>query len=231
MKITFHHPPALDKNGKISSNPFNDFDPANKQHYPIAKGIYIYGLKLKVNGIDKFVPFYVGITGIGANATLSLRLIDHYNKNRSGGNGKKELWDFSKGNYSIKDIYSRYSEMNHYDYFTSKVIKVRKSFSSYDFISELQYLRHLIYYQNCNFFQLKTSLPYTTHINNINQNAAIKKYPLVSPLIAKTKNNFDDNYYFIYASEDEIKTENKIKVLPSLTDIELATKKALNIIG
>ncbi len=56
MRVVFHHPPTN------SQNPFNDFVPSNIDHYPNCSGIYIYGLKLVVDGVKKFVPMYVGIS-------------------------------------------------------------------------------------------------------------------------------------------------------------------------
>ena len=103
-------PPVFDSTGKLSQNPFVDFDPKNPNHYPKGAGVYIYGIRVVIEGEMKFVPICVGET-----VNLRIRLFeDHfvgkYLKNLENLTAlkpksikeKKELWDFSKKSMSIK---------------------------------------------------------------------------------------------------------------------------------
>ncbi|MFM7016086.1 MAG: hypothetical protein ACKOX3_07150 [Bacteroidota bacterium] len=236
MKITFHHPPALDKHGNKSNNPFNDFVPANKQHYPTTKGIYIYGLKLKVNGIDKFVPFYVGIS-YGKDSTLLKRLYtDHYTKNKTGGKGKKELWDFTNPS-STKQLSNIYSELFYYDYinnYRNVVGKNTKQFRrSEAYIKELLNFNYLLYFNNKNYFEMKNGKAYKNYHETqreIDHWSSLIKYP--GKKITRIKALFSTNFYYIYCPFEDIEKQipkNEIKVTTKelLERIELTTKLAL----
>ena len=231
MKVTFKHPQVKDAHGNESLNPFQDFKANEINHYPDEKGIYINGLKLKVKGETKFIPLYVGIT---ETRTLRIRLYnEHYLKYRAYGKGKKELWDFSKTTYLLKDIHSRYSEMYHYDYINSIVNPVRKNRKAQKYISELLYLNHLIFFQNENYFLLKNGKNFGTH-TNVNHLEAVNKYPILSKDIIDTKKNYDKNFYFVYANMNDVIKNNDLDTTNSIQlakNIELATKKALNVIG
>jgi hypothetical protein len=233
MEVTFKHPPVKDAALNLSLDPFKDFDPSNKYHYPDELGIYIYGLKLLVNDEVKFIPLYVGIT---KTRNLIIRLYnEHYLLNGAQGKGeKKELWDFSANRFSLKDIYFKYAEMHHYDFINNEAGKSRVYCRSEHYINELLYLKQLIYFQNQNYFKIKTGQAFGAH-SNIDQMPAIAKYPTIGKKIMDTKQKYTTNFYFVYASMDDILEKNidldKNNWIEIAENIELATKKALNIIG
>jgi hypothetical protein len=183
-------------------------------------------LRLLVEGALKFVPLYVGIS----ERPLVERLhSDHYNLNKSGGKGKKELWDFSMSRYSTKDIYSRYSQMYHYDY----LFWARKNRKSQKYLSELLFLDHLIFFQNNNYFALKNGMSMGLHYN-LDHLKSLTVYPSFAKEIINTKSNYDKNFYFVYASLDDITDEKSISSIfdmSILKHIELSVKKALNSLG
>ena len=91
MTVTFKHPPVptLENPDVLSLDPFNEFNPANELHYPTKAGVYIYGLRVEVEGQGrKFVPLCVGEAG-----DLRERLFkDHYCTLKTNGNNHKELF-------------------------------------------------------------------------------------------------------------------------------------------
>jgi hypothetical protein len=104
MKIIFQHPPTGTK------DPFKDFEPWNPRHYPEGGGVYIYGLKLKIDNVLKFVPIYVG----KHNTNLGKRIFEHYYQERMPGNSCKEIFDLTKIK-SLSDIKEIYDAMREYD--------------------------------------------------------------------------------------------------------------------
>ncbi len=232
MEIIFKRPPVIDAAENKSLDPFKDFDPSKKYHYPMDKGIYIYGLRLNVTNNIKFVPLYVGIT---EKDSLQNRLLkNHYNKNKTNGKGNKELWDYSTNRFSLKDVYLKYAEMHHYDFINNEAGKSRVYRESKHYINELLYLKQMIYFQNQNYFKIKTGQAFGAH-SNIDQMTAIAVYPTIGQKIIDTKKKYSANFYFVYASMDEILKKNidldKNNWIQIAKNIELATKKALNIIG
>jgi hypothetical protein len=232
LKVVFHHPPNVD-------NPFDNFNPQNG-YYPDKKGVYIYGLRLVIGNNKKFVPIYVGIAYDG---TLKTRLKDHhYKKNCTGGAGEKELWDFCSIT-SIEEIHKTYSEMYIYDYINDPQKKTRTSEA---YLKILVYLKKLLFFKNRNYFNLKNNLSFvallTEETRELNHSDAITDYPKIANEIIGIKSIFTNDFYYVYASFDEIETqinqnENKKQFTKfqspkdKLQCIEYATKKALNILG
>jgi hypothetical protein len=208
MKITFQHPQTG------TANPLIDFDPTNEKHYPTKNesGVYIYGIRAKVDSRLKFIPIVVG------EGNLYKRLYkDHYlgkfanplaillgdNSKKSG--DAKELWDFSKTNMSIPELMNIYKDIDLYDKYLGKRGK----------LSLVALLHNLIFFQNSDFFHLKHSISplggnvnvkteesigylidiivkgYTTNNKNISVHAS---------RILLTLGNFRDKFYYVYAS-------------------------------
>jgi hypothetical protein len=245
MEVTFKHPPVIDTAGNLSLDPFKDFDPSKKEHYPEEKlGIYINGIRLRINNIEKFVPVYVGIV---YEDSLANRLFNHhYNKYKSCvgtyGKGNKDLWDFSSVS-SLADLSNMYVEMYYYDYVNNYRKGVNRTSEKY--LRELLNLKYLLYFQNKNYFVMQAGGVYTdleTKDREINHcdaiNLGFDKYGKIK----NTKNLYETSFYYVYCSyEDILKklqdknnnnmflTYNTPKLL--LERIELSTKNALNCIG
>jgi len=203
--IKLKHPPLIDSNGVLSKNPFFDFDPQNSLHYPKGSGIYIYGIKVEVDGEMKFVPICVG-----ESKDLKKRLYnDHYIgkfKNPSDilNNGQqlklgdnKELWDFSKKKYSIKHIQLVYNQMYNYN--------STKSVLRYNL---LRLLSELIYFQDFRFYENLFNPPANVK-NDLNIVDTVieiqKRYnnQVAKVYVSKIKaalDNFTNNFYFVYAN-------------------------------
>lgn len=206
MKVVFKHPPTGTK------NPLRHFDPSNPNHYPKkgTYGVYIYGLRLKINGVLKFIPIVVG------EGDLFVRLFnDHYNKKfaipllnilgRSGKKSKdaKELWDFAKTHYTLPELSRIYADMKKYD---SQIGKRGK-------LSKIVHLNHLIFFQDHNFFLLKHGASTFGKKNiKIEQSIQYLINMLVSRYAANSNNignhiskiistlaNFRDNFYYVFA--------------------------------
>lgn len=226
MKVTFHHPPT----GTV--NPFLDFDPTNKAHYPPeAPGVYVYGIRCYIDGILKFIPVVVGET---LKIGLRSRLFDnHYQKkfcnplwNISGRTPSrkvgdpKELWNFSSLRQTKSDINALYSELKIYDKMPSASKKA---------IVPVAALGELIYFQNFQFYDYKLTGHFTGPPVNIKIDVAYDKIlslPINSTVkkneinkIVRTLNNFKDHFYYIYA----IIEDRSI----NLKNIEKATKEKL----
>lgn len=227
-------------------NGFGGFNPSDVNHYSNLNlpGIYIYGLRLKIKGYnDKtFVPFYVGIAD-----NLKKRLYnDHYLQESWPGrkSSLKEIFDFSSKDFYLKDIEDRYRDMLIYDLVTNYKGQQRPIIS---------YLRHLVWFQDLTFFNQKIganifafSKKNSNHldsyhggllssINNVSLNNIITKGEL-------TKKKFNDDFYFVYTSYQDIVDLNKgidfndFSLSPnydneSAVKIEFKTKKALNQLG
>lgn len=235
MIVTFQHPPV--------NNPFISFDPNNKTHYPVdCKGIYIYGLRLTVDNHRKFVPLYVGTA-----KNLGYRLFDEHFKQESfpgTGSSLKEIFDFSKSIFTIKDIQDRYLEMLIYDIATNRRRGIQQPL--------VYYLKFLIWFQNINLFNIKLATNLfdgnSNHKKTIKVGGDLDSIPIAEDLkksIVSTKQKFNDDYYFVYATFDHIELKGDIDLYKEFKDfinnwqgefgeenffkrIELATKTALN---
>ena len=206
--ITFHHPPTG------TNNPLRDFQPNNQNHYPgNVPGIYIYGIRTKVEGDLKFVPLVVGETKNLRNRLFN----DHYCGKfripflkslglpapRNAGD-RKEVWNFPTAESSLAHIKSVYSDINHYNLFNNAGTKAQNSAT----------LNHLLFFQNTNFFDFKyigrprtnqgTDIPIEDAVEYLSK-LAINPFancPAISfdtsKLIA-TLANFSENFYFVHA--------------------------------
>lgn len=230
MQITFNHPPVN------SNNPFNDFDPMEKSHYPgkSKNGIYIYGFKheLSENAPKKFVPLYVG------QGNFFRRLYqDHYFKKIKinsiftisgqqvdlGEN--KELWNLSSLT-NLASIITLYEQMKEYD-------EMRRD-ATQACLTLLSGLSELIYFQNKNFLNLRYQLGFS----DVKEDISITEANQYLTQISKgnnTKNHIkavkdtlyflSENFYYIYA---DIPDETDLKLIKgSRIDAESFTKTAL----
>jgi hypothetical protein len=156
MEIIFKHPPVKDAAGNLSLNPFKDFDPNKKDHYPDDNevGVYILGIKAKVDNEVKFIPLVVG------EGKLRNRLYkDHYLSkfvtpliNLKEGKTKhikekKEIWNFSKSSYKKKEVKKIYADMHTYDKLP------RTGRTTKPFLVTISGLRNLLYFQNLFHFE------------------------------------------------------------------------------
>jgi hypothetical protein len=233
MKITFHHPPTG------TTNPLIDFEPWNPSHYPPTGevGVYIYGIRAKLDGVLKFIPIVVGEGSLGVRLFTDhyngkfvnpLEILLGYSSYKSG--DPKELWDFSKHAFNISDIKNIYSDMSAYNRLTSshKIIGASK-------------LTKLIFFQNADFFHQKlgiTSLPWKTDLKteqsipyllNLSGCCSADKLTPISELITRiitTLNNFRKDFYFVYAS-DKNNEEIVLSDSASRKHVEYQVKESL----
>jgi hypothetical protein len=201
--LKLQHPPVINSSGIVSKNPFNEFDPNNSMHYPIGSGVYIYGIKVEIDGEIKFVPICVG-----ESENLKDRLrIDHFigkfQKNYSNLfstkqkniSEKKELWDFSKNQLSILDIAKIYCDMRLYILMNSDSNR-----TTLEYMLRLNQLKSLIYFQNNNYFNAKYGKHHENPHQNISASEACIEFPTSKNKISGTLKNFVDNFYFVYAN-------------------------------
>jgi len=204
--LKLQHPPVVDSFGKFSNDPFNDFDPNNRMHYPNGSGVYIYGIKVEIDGICKFVPLCVG-----ESLDLKKRIFnDHYkgkffknylnlfSKKQKQIKEKKELWDFSKNKMSILDLAKIYCDMRVYI-----LINSGRNRKSYEYMLRLNQLKNLIYFQNKNYFNAKYRNNHQNNFENISASEACVQFPKSFDEISSTLKNFTENFYFVYANKIE----------------------------
>jgi hypothetical protein len=232
-KIIFNHPPV--------ANPFVNFDPSNKEHYPDENqiGVYILGIKAKVDDELKFIPLVVG------EGKLRNRLYkDHYLSkfvtpliNLAEGKfkkikEKKEIWNFSNSSYKKSELKRIYAEMHTYD----KLPRIGKKEKTS--ITKISGLRNLLYFQNKNFFNCRFGDFRNEHINLQSDEAILylsellndKKY--VNNHLDIQKNMFElvltlknlcDNFYYVYSNHDILNRTNSNRHF-----VEVKTKEELN---
>lgn len=192
MTITFHHPPTG------TANHFANFKPGNIHHYPDEAGVYIFGLKIPVNGIVKFVPLYVGIA-----KNLRNRLWQHYCEERSGGNSKWYVFNYASIR-NVKDVGDLYGDM--------KTADSKKRYNP------ARFSQKLIWFNDSNFFDWKLSLSkpgisgYVSDsgvLASILPNGDLDQISINNPLsnannlksmIENSKSLFDQGFYFAYSS-------------------------------
>lgn len=207
MNIEFQAPP--------NTTSLANFDPANKDHYPdlSEEGIYIYGIRLRVNSELKFVPVVVG------EGSLQSRLyIGHYQKKflnpinylagysvKSCGD-PKEIWDFSKLDVNDMDLNGLYSDICTYNYPLSKI-------SSKTLMASR--LVHLLYFQDVNFYNHRFGIIPNSGTVNLNVVQAIQYLASLHSLssaqsihemttrIILTLYNFKEHFYYVYASSND----------------------------
>lgn len=220
MTITFHHPPTK------TANPLTDFEPWNPCHYPVNNeaGLYIYGIRAKVDGKLKFIPLVVG-----ESKDLRKRLFeDHYNgkyvkafENLIYGRNRpiserKEIWNFSKSRYKLPELRLIYGDMAVYNHHP-------RGRNLPPFLTAIATLSQLLYFQNIDLYNYRFIL--TEPIRNIRSDQAIRLLMEKSgdPLFAAVKvlmqlnaanliltlKNFNENFYFVYASHNnQLENEN-----------------------
>lgn len=185
MKIIFQDP--------LGGKPYN-----SSVLVPDVPGVYVYGLLLSVKDHagkleEKFIPCAVGETN-----NLNTRLIvQKYGWLKSGGNGTKELFDFSSSFETLSKINNRYTDMGVYDSWCGKAGK----------LSKIRGLSTLAYFQDSEFYNFVIGT--TTFSGNLDHLKAIHKLtalgmPISTSLadaILATKLKFQDNFYFIYATD------------------------------
>jgi hypothetical protein len=219
MKIIFQHPPTGTK------DPFKDFEPWNPRHYPKGGGVYIYGLKLKIDNLLKFVPLYVGIS-----ENLDKRLWQHYNEEKAGGNSKWHLFSYA-GITSSTDLQNLYHDM--------QILSSKKG------LNHSRFTNTLIWFNNASFFDFKLKLPAGTSnyisntgvISSIIQSGDLDAIHFKNSIcganrlkskIIESKALFDNNYYFVYSSLSENLIVNEYHPLFSDFEDYKATKKYMN---
>lgn len=233
MKVTFHHPLK-------TANSLIEFDPSSPSHYPPVgeEGVYIYGIRVKVDGVLMFIPIVVG------EGNLRKRLYnDHYigkfaaplaillgdKKVKSG--DAKELWDFSKSDLAVSELSSIYQDIDNYD----------KALGKRGKLSRVAHLVHLIFFQDSDFFNLKHWLESVGNNHNVKIEQSIDyliklhSSPSTSTIehitrIITALSNFKQNFYYVFASTQnnaEIDLGNRVL----RESIEKQTKKQLKSIG
>jgi hypothetical protein len=133
------------------------FDANYLKTLPKVPGVYVYGVKVIINGVDKFMPLYVGIRN-----DIKSRLTYHYKQNGIQGNGKKELFDIASI-HSQNDVIRIYNDMRFYDS-KSGLNPLRIGISS------------LVWFNNPVYFDSKLKLPAGTskYRPNEGQQSSIK---------------------------------------------------------
>jgi hypothetical protein len=245
MTITFHHPPVPN-----STNPLVDFQPADINHYPgnDEKGIYIYGIRAKVDGGLKFIPIVVGEGGdlrkrlyndhyLGKFATPLARLFGDLS--RASGDAK-EIWDFSKYEFTLSEIIDIFDDALKYDTKPAKGITK---------VAHVACLKNLIFFQDAAFFHQKTKIVKLPWITNLRIEEAIyylmtlssqkepDKFNDISNIITRitsTLINFKSNFYYVYTSnKDENNSEEVNNILtnvPTRKGVEFIIKDKLRLI-
>jgi hypothetical protein len=198
MNIKFVHPLINRK------NPLEEFKPNEISHYPNCTGIYIYGFRKEIDGKKVFIPLYVGIA-----KNLKDRLLQHYNEEKSTGNSKWYVFDYASLNDS-KDVKDLYVDMSIAD--SQRGIKLSR------------YSKKLIWFNHSTFFDFKLNVNCSQYISNkgvkmsIENDGDLDNIQLVNPLaganvlknqIINSKEIFDNDFYFVYASINEHVEINK----------------------
>ncbi len=235
MKVIFHHPLK-------TNNPLIDFDPSNPDHYPSdgEVGVYIHGIRAKVDGILKFIPIVVG-EGKLHNALYERHYIGKYlsafenltNFKQKSISEPKEIWDFSRTRYSTKDLGNIYSDMGIYDSLP------RRGRKKHPFLRTIASLNSLLYFQNNDFYNYRFRL--TEPIRDIRSDEAVRLLAAkaTTALNAKLKcsieanyinliltlKNFTENFYFVYS------VDPSLNALANRHAAEVATKSVLKKLG
>jgi hypothetical protein len=193
-----------------------DFNPGNKEHYPSGDGLYIYGIRARVDGALKFIPLAVG-EGNLFNALYKRHYHGKFFKaysnlkktRRHDIKERKEMWNFSKEFYSSNELKNIYLDMCVYDQFK------RNQKNGSAFFNQLCQLKHLLYFQNSEFFNSKYAL--NTPISDITSDQAILLLAEKSfdPTYLNVRSslqvhyldlysticNFLNNFYFVYSDD------------------------------
>ena len=212
MTITFHHPPT----GTV--NPLIDFEPWNTHHYPKVgeAGLYIYGIRAKVDRVLKFIPIVVGESGDLHNRLFNEHYMSKFvnplgillgNKQLNSGD-PKEIWDFSQLDLKSKHVSDFYLDTNVYN------TRPPKSITKAMHVSKL---KHLIFFQDANFYhyrmgiaptpwvsnlRIEESVYYLTYLARICGLDQIRDLSELSSRLLITLNNFKEHFYYVYASQN-----------------------------
>lgn len=168
---------------------------------PKKPGVYVYGIKILINKIEKFIPLYVGIRN-----DIQSRLMYHHKENGLSGNSKKELFDLSQIS-SILDVNGIYGDMQLYD--------------SKKGLDPLRLgIQSLIWFNNSTFFDAKCNLPKSTstYISNSGHQASIKvggdldimgtpQSILLKNKVIDLKKLYSDKFFCAYCTLDSIVSE------------------------
>jgi len=241
MEIIFKHPPVRDAAGNLSLNPFKDFDPNNKKHYPDDNevGVYILGIKAKVDNEVKFIPLVVGEGNLRnrlyQNHYLSkfvTPLINLKEGKTKPITEKKEIWNFSKSSYKKTEVKKIYAEMHTYDKLP------RTGRTTKPFLDTISGLRNLLYFQNKNFFNCRFSKFKDEHIDLRSDEVILYLSELMNDKkhahhhleiqknmfeLVLTLKNLCDNFYFVYSNQEFLKTTTSNRHY-----VEVKTKEELN---
>jgi len=224
MIITFDNPL------KGKANPLIDFDPSDPGHYPSVGevGVYIHGIRARVDGILKFIPIVVG-EGNLYDALYKRHYYGKYvkafenltNSKVKSISAKKEIWDFSKWRYDLPELRLIYGDMAVY----SGLPALGRALPP--FLIAIAALDHLLYFQNNNFYNYRFRL--REPIRDIRSDEAVRllmeksgapTYAAVKTLMQLNAanlilalKNFNENFYFVYASQsNQPENENLLEL-------------------
>lgn len=212
------------------------YDPVNRPWdfscIPEGRGVYIWGMKVKVNGATYFAPWCVG------EGRLRERIETHYFGLCSRGSYKEELFDFSQDEYSISDIRRLYQAMNEYDHKVRKAGKSDLKSGKFPKLDAACLIDRLIFWQDNRFLHHKSTgtykgvLKYDIHdqsaimpsgwLDVIHAKDPDSKAMDLKARITKCKKNFDHGFYFLYVLQVDG---------TSTKQMEHATKDALKKVG
>lgn len=206
MIVNFQNPLQGNPFHLVNNNPFLISKPKN--------GVYIYGLLLKVDGIDQFLPLNVGIT----NKTFEQRLINEHYAQIITGYSSKEIFDFVNIRTSL-DVEKIYDSIKQYDQLVGKNIEKVKLPT---IAKNQQILKYLIYFQNLKYFNSLLQKN-NTYSGNYNVSFAIDILESNNDLVHKNKIEqmlkiYKSSFYFVFA---EVIDHN-------LRVVESSVKKKIN---
>lgn len=205
--------------GEGTQNSKPEYDPVNRPWkfscIPDEPGVYIWGMKVTVNGIEYFAPWCVG------EGKIRTRLAGHYKRLCPKGDSNEELFDFSASIYSVDRIQELYGSMCVYD------VIVNHAPQNAIKLSRAATVPNLIFWNDQHFMPTRFGLPTigppkqgSKTSDALNQLCAIGTARARQMLnqIQDCKANFNNGFYFLYALKvDGIKT----------TQMEHAAKNAL----
>jgi hypothetical protein len=237
MTIKFHHPPTA------SSNPLKDFEPRDQTQYPDkgVEGVYIYGIRAKIDGDLKFVPLVVG------EGNLRKRLFNHHYHGKFSkplsnllGHGAtksgdpKELWDFSRTDLSTTELTLIYSDIKTYDSLlgtrgqTAQGVNIKTG--------KVAGLSKLLFFQDSHFFDMRHSVRPIMPSRNFKIESSIQYLlskgntaNIVEHVlrIVTTLQRFTEQFYYVYAVIPNQIALRHLTTKEVLTSIERSVKDHL----
>lgn len=227
--ITFQVPSGFTRGNPHPFFQFNGFIPNDKL------GVYVWGVKLIINGETKFCPIYVGEGWL--RECLQKR---HYNKNANYGGHVKELFDLVSLQRNSGDFYKRVLKlyntvyMAYYPAITPGIQGAMLNLLAQD----------LVYFHSQTHMNMYClGVPYAVGVPNHNHYDALINYNALSLMgnirasdlctrFVLTKNIISCSFFFVYTTLDKIKDDNPTDFI-GMSDstlkkrVEHATKKAL----